>query len=163
MTHMSCIRLPLELWCLTMTMVWLSRIAFLLRIGAVSDELWIVYLMSTSRVVMHSFLARLSLSLHVIGPQNYTRYALAIAPSVQELRTKSNVHGIFVHRLVFAVRYARFHELMEKREYQEAASDLIAIFSENVAPTSWWAVVLYDSVPLLRYGELPFFSPSGPL
>ena len=87
----------------------------------------------------------------------FTRYALAIAPSVQELRTKSTVHGIFVHRLVFAVRYARFHELMEKQEYPDAASDLIAIFSENVAPTAWWAVVLYDSTPLLRYGKLPAF------
>jgi len=104
-----------------------------------------------------SFLSRISQCLHFIGPQNFTRYALAIAPSVQELRTKSSVHGVFVHRLVFAVRYARFHELMEKREYQDAASDLIAIFSENVAPTSWWAVVLYDSASLLRYGKLPIF------
>lgn len=109
-----------------------------------------------------ALLSQISQGLHIIGPQNFTRYALAIAPSVQELRTKSNVHGVFVHRLVFTVRYARFHELMEKREYQDAASDLIAIFSENVAPTSWWAVVLYDSAPLLRYGKLPISSPSVP-
>jgi len=64
------------------------------------------------------------------------------------------MHGVFVHRLVFTVRYARFHELLEKLEYQDAASDLIAIFSEDVALTSWWAVLLCDSVPLLCYSKI---------
>ncbi len=63
------------------------------------------------------------------------------------------MHGVFVHRLVFTIRYAHFHELLEKLEYQDAASDLIAVFSEDVAPTSWWAVLLCDSVPLLRYSK----------
>lgn len=58
-----------------------------------------------------------------------------------------------MHRLIFAVRYAHYHELVAKQEYQDAASDLLAIFIEDVAPTSWWAVVLCDSLQLLRYSK----------
>jgi len=89
----------------------------------------------------------------ILGSHQFTNYALEIAPSVQELQTQSSIQGIFVHRLIFAVRFARYHQLIEKQEYQDAASDLMAIFIEEVAPTSWWAVVLCDSVQLLRYGK----------
>ncbi|KAF9526094.1 Nup85 nucleoporin-domain-containing protein [Crepidotus variabilis] len=95
------------------------------------------------------------------GRQKFTQYALAIAPSVQELRTQVGIHGVFVHRLVFAVRFARFHELLDKEAHQDAASDLIAIFSEDIAPTSWWAIVLCDSIPLLRHNPKLLFSSSG--
>jgi nuclear pore complex protein Nup85 len=94
------------------------------------------------------------------GPRKFTEYALAIAPSVQELRSQSKIQGVFVHRLIFAVRYARFHELMQQQEYQDAASDLVAIFVENVAPLSWWAVVLCDSVQLLQYSPALLFTSS---
>ena len=97
----------------------------------------------------------------IIGSHQFTSYALEIAPSVQELQTQSSIQGISVHRLIFAVRFARYHQLIEKQEYQDAASDLMAIFVEEVAPTSWWAVVLCDSVQLLCYGKLQmeyFFS-----
>ena len=90
----------------------------------------------------------------IIGSHQFTSYALEIAPSVQELQTQSSIQGISVHRLIFAVRFARYHQLIEKQEYQDAASDLMAIFVEEVAPTSWWAVVLCDSVQLLCYGKL---------
>ena len=89
----------------------------------------------------------------IIGSHQFTGYALEIAPSVQELQTKSSIQGIFIHRLIFAVRFARYHRLIEKQEYQDAASELMAIFIEEVAPTSWWAVVLCDSVQLIRYGK----------
>ncbi|KAJ3508718.1 hypothetical protein NLJ89_g5602 [Agrocybe chaxingu] len=95
------------------------------------------------------------------GPSNFTKYALAIAPSVQELGSQSTVQGVFVHRLVFVVRYARFHELLEKQEYRDAADDLIAIFVGDVAPTAWWAVVLCDAIPLLRYASELLFSSSA--
>lgn len=87
------------------------------------------------------------------GPQQFSQYALAIAPSVQELKTRSLVQGVFMHRLVFTVRYARFHELLQKQNYQEAATDLMAIFEEGIAPASWWAVVLCDSVQFLEYSK----------
>ncbi|KAF8159828.1 Nup85 nucleoporin-domain-containing protein [Crassisporium funariophilum] len=95
------------------------------------------------------------------GPHKFSEYALAIAPSVQDLQTQSTVQGVFVHRLIFAVRFARYHELIEKQDYHDAASDLIAILVEDVAPTSWWAVVLCDSVQLLRYAPELLFSSSG--
>jgi len=85
------------------------------------------------------------------GSHQFTSYALEMAPSVQELQTQSSIKGILVHRLIFAVRFARYYQLIEKQEYQEAASDLMAIFVEEVAPTSWWAVVLWDSIQLLCY------------
>lgn len=86
-----------------------------------------------------------------LGPRKFTQYALAIAPSVQELRSQSAIQGVFVHRLIFAVRFARYHELVDKQEYEDAAADVLAIFVEDVAPTSWWAVVLCDAIQLLRY------------
>ena len=94
-----------------------------------------------------------SIMVIIIGSHQFTSYALEIAPSVQELQTQSSVQGIFVHRLIFAVRFARYHQLIAKQEYQDAAYDLMAIFVEEVAPTSWWAVVLCDSVQLLSYGK----------
>ncbi|KJA25724.1 hypothetical protein HYPSUDRAFT_134002 [Hypholoma sublateritium FD-334 SS-4] len=95
------------------------------------------------------------------GPQGFTQYALAIAPSVQELRAQSLIQGVFMHRLIFVVRYARFHELVQKRHYQDAASDLMTIFVEGIAPTSWWAVVLCDSVQFLQYAPTLLFSSSA--
>ena len=78
---------------------------------------------------------------------------MAIAPSVQDLRNQAKIPGIFLHRLIFTVRYARYHDLVAKQQYQDAAFDLIAIFVEDVAPTVWWAVVLYDSITLLRHSK----------
>lgn len=86
------------------------------------------------------------------GPKAFSRYALAIAPSLQELRNHTAFRGIFVHRLVFAVNYAQFHHLREKQEYQDAATDLMALFRDEEAPKPWWAVLLCDSIDLLQYG-----------
>jgi nuclear pore complex protein Nup85 len=53
---------------------------------------------------------------------------------------------------MFAVRYAQFHQLVLQEEYQDAAADLLAMFREELAPKSWWAVLLCDAVPLLQFG-----------
>ncbi|KAF8074701.1 nucleoporin Nup85-like protein [Lyophyllum atratum] len=92
------------------------------------------------------------------GPNNFAAYASAIAPSIQELRSRPMHQGIFAHRLLFAVRYAHFHQLREEQQLQDAASDLITIFREDLAPKSWWAVLLCDSVPLLQHGSSLLFS-----
>ncbi|KAF9461545.1 nucleoporin Nup85-like protein [Collybia nuda] len=99
----------------------------------------------------------------VSGPENFSQYALAIAPSVQELYDQPSSHGIFVHRLMFAVRYAHFHRLLEQQELQDASLDLIAIFHDDLAPKSWWAVLLYDSVRLLQHESALLFSSSDAL
>ncbi|TFK39439.1 nucleoporin Nup85-like protein [Crucibulum laeve] len=86
------------------------------------------------------------------GPHKFSQYASAIAPTIQDIRAQSTPHGVFVHRLIFAVRYAYFHELLEKQQYQNAASEIMTILEEAIAPKSWWAVVLCDVVPILQYG-----------
>ncbi|KAG6855779.1 hypothetical protein H0H87_010879 [Tephrocybe sp. NHM501043] len=84
------------------------------------------------------------------GPSKFANYASAIAPSVQELRNRPIHLGSFAHRLLFAVRYAHFHQLLERHELQDAAADLVAIFQDDLAPRSWWAVLLTDAISLLQ-------------
>lgn len=55
---------------------------------------------------------------------------------------------------MFAVRYAEFHQRLLNRDLQDAAWDLVSMFQEDMAPKSWWAVLLCDAVELLQYGEL---------
>jgi len=89
----------------------------------------------------------------ILGPEQYTRYVLDIAPSLQALRANSGAHGIFIHRLIFAVRYAEFHQRLLNQDLQSAAWDLVTIFQEEIAPKSWWGVLLCDAVQLLQYGK----------
>lgn len=51
---------------------------------------------------------------------------------------------------MFAVRFAEFHQRKVNKEYLEAAGDVVAMLKEQVAPRSWWAAVLCDSVDLLQ-------------
>lgn len=74
-----------------------------------------------------------------------------IAPSLQQLEVQSGPSGIFVHRLVFAVRYAEFHQRRMNNDIQGAALDLIALFTQDLVPKSWWAVVLCDSIDFLQF------------
>ncbi|EDR05684.1 uncharacterized protein LACBIDRAFT_302853 [Laccaria bicolor S238N-H82] len=94
------------------------------------------------------------------GPQIFSQYAVAIAPSAQKLQTPQG-HGLSVHRLVFTVQYAHLHELFERHEYQEAANKIVAIFSQDIVPKSWWAIVLCDAVQLLESGPSLLFSSSS--
>jgi nuclear pore complex protein Nup85 len=61
--------------------------------------------------------------------------------------------GVFIHRLVFAVRYAEFHQKRLEGDLQDAALDLVSIFQGDIAPKSWWGVLLTDSVDLLNCGK----------
>lgn len=54
---------------------------------------------------------------------------------------------------MFAVRYSNFQQLRINHDLQNAASDLVAMFRDDVAPKSWWAVMLLDAVDLLQYSE----------
>jgi nuclear pore complex protein Nup85 len=86
------------------------------------------------------------------GPEQYARYVLDIAPSLQALRANS-ARGVFIHRLMFAVRYAEFHQRLLNRDLQDAAWDLVTMFQDEIAPKSWWGVLLHDAVQLLQYGK----------
>ncbi|KAF8449374.1 Nup85 nucleoporin-domain-containing protein [Boletus edulis BED1] len=92
------------------------------------------------------------------GPEQYTRYVLDIAPSLQALRANAGAHGVFIHRLIFAVRYAEFHQRLLNQDLQDAAWDLVTIFQEEIAPRSWWGILLCDAVQLLQYEPSPLFS-----
>lgn len=51
---------------------------------------------------------------------------------------------------MFAVRYAEFHQRRLSKNYQDAALDLVAMFQEDIAPKSWWGILLCDAVELLQ-------------
>ncbi|KAG2355971.1 Nup85 nucleoporin-domain-containing protein [Suillus spraguei] len=95
------------------------------------------------------------------GPEQFTRYVAGIAPSLQALRMQSGAQGIFIHRLMFAVRYAEFHQRLGNQDLQDAAWDLVSMFQDGLTPKSWWAVLLCDSQQLLQHDAtllLPYAS-----
>lgn len=92
------------------------------------------------------------------GPAKFARLVAEIAPSLQTLRASADssnysLNGIFLHRLVFVVRYAEFHQRRMSNDLVEAAVDLVGMFEEDIVPSQWWGVLLYDSVDLLNYRE----------
>ncbi|KAG2011366.1 hypothetical protein CC2G_011493 [Coprinopsis cinerea AmutBmut pab1-1] len=95
---------------------------------------------------------------HGTGP--FLEHASAIAPIIQALGNRPEVNGVFYHRMVFAVRYAQLHELLTRQDFVDAAAALVAIFYEELAPSSWWALVLCDSVELLEHEAKLLFTSS---
>jgi nuclear pore complex protein Nup85 len=91
------------------------------------------------------------------GPEQFTRYVAGIAPSLQALRMHSGAQGIFIHRLMFAVRYAEFHQRLGNQDLQDAAWDLVSMFQDGLTPKSWWAVLLCDSRQLLQHDATLLF------
>lgn len=85
------------------------------------------------------------------GSASFSRSVANIAPSLHALRAQASqgLNGVFIYRLVFAVRFAEFHQRKVKEEFLDAAGDVVAMLKE-VAPKSWWAVVLCDTVDLLQ-------------
>lgn len=93
-----------------------------------------------------------------LGPSRYVPRVAEIAPSLEELRSEPGPHGIFVHRLVFAVRYADFHQRKMLGDAENAALDLVSMFEEELAPRAWWGVLLYDATPFLQDGQKRLFT-----
>jgi nuclear pore complex protein Nup85 len=89
----------------------------------------------------------------VVGPEVFARSVAAVAPSLQQLRAHPGADGVFTHRLMFAVRYAEFHQRRLNGDLQEAALDVLTMFSEGLAPKTWWGVLLCDAVDLVRNGK----------
>ncbi|KAI5124259.1 hypothetical protein M0805_005108 [Coniferiporia weirii] len=94
------------------------------------------------------------------GPLRYVPLVADIAPLLQELRAGPSPHGVFVHRLMFAVRYAEFHQRNAQGDAENAALDLISMFEEDLAPRAWWGVILNDAIPFLQ-DESNLFISSG--
>ncbi|KAH9987510.1 Nup85 nucleoporin-domain-containing protein [Russula vinacea] len=95
------------------------------------------------------------------GPEVFARSVAAVAPTLQELRAHPGADGVFTHRLMFAVRYAEFHQRRLRGDLQDAALDLLTMFNEDLAPKTWWGVLLCDAVELIRNDNLMLFSSSG--
>lgn len=95
------------------------------------------------------------------GPEVFARSVAAVAPSLQELRAHPGADGVFTHRLMFAVRYAEFHQRRLNGDLQEAALDILTMFSDGLAPKTWWGVLLCDAVDLVRNDDLMLYSSSG--
>jgi nuclear pore complex protein Nup85 len=68
---------------------------------------------------------------------------------LQELQAHPEATGVFIHRLLFAVRYAEFHQRRLSGDVQDAALDLEALFEYDIAPKAWWGVLLCDATELL--------------
>ncbi|KZT72019.1 hypothetical protein DAEQUDRAFT_723669 [Daedalea quercina L-15889] len=92
------------------------------------------------------------------GPRQYAQSVAKIAPSLRTLRSESKANGVFIYRLMFAVRFAEFHHRRLNGDLQEAAFDIISMMREEIAPKSWWAVLLWDVVELLQNGDNMFFT-----
>jgi nuclear pore complex protein Nup85 len=105
---------------------------------------------------VHVFCTSFFFSSHeIVGPEVFARSVAAVAPTLQELRAHPGADGVFTHRLMFAVRYAEFHQRRLRGDLQEAALDLLTMFNEDLAPKTWWGVLLCDAVGLIRNGERP--------
>jgi hypothetical protein len=94
----------------------------------------------------------------VQGPAKFATLVAEFAPSLQTLRSAADfsdypMHGIFLHRLRFIVKYAEFHQRKKSNDLVEAAADLISMFEDDIVPTSWCGVLLLDSVEFLNYRE----------
>ncbi|KAF5343825.1 hypothetical protein D9757_013915 [Collybiopsis confluens] len=92
------------------------------------------------------------------GPAVFADHASKIGPSLDQLHSDSRTGGIFTQRLTFAVRYSHIHKLRLQQDYSAAASDLITLLRDEIAPRSWWPVLLCDSLEFLQYGPKLLFS-----
>lgn len=93
---------------------------------------------------------------YTTGPEKFSHQVASIAPSLHALRAESApaLNGVYVYRLIFAVRLAEYHQRKMSGELQDASFDLVTMFKEGIAPKGWWAVLLYDAIDLLNNGEL---------
>ncbi|KAI0369186.1 hypothetical protein BV20DRAFT_1044625 [Pilatotrama ljubarskyi] len=96
------------------------------------------------------------------GPDHFARLVANIAPSLHGLRADAGAKipapGVFTHRLMFAVRFAEFHQRRASGDGRGAALDVVTMFREEIVPKSWWAVLLCDALELLRDGGTMFFT-----
>ncbi|KAJ8482613.1 hypothetical protein ONZ51_g5233 [Trametes cubensis] len=87
------------------------------------------------------------------------RVIYPLSQALNDTGTKIPAPGVFLHRLMFAVRFAEFHQRRASGDGQGAAFDVVTMFREDIAPKSWWAVLLCDALELLQNGgPMPFTS-----
>ncbi|KAJ3718910.1 Nup85 nucleoporin-domain-containing protein [Lentinula raphanica] len=92
------------------------------------------------------------------GSAVFVSHASKIAPAMDQIQSTSRAEEIFVQRLTFTVRYSQIHKMRLTEDYSNAASDLVALLRNEIAPRSWWPVLLCDSIELLQYSPRLLFS-----
>lgn len=92
------------------------------------------------------------------GKERFGSLVARIAPSLQALRANDSANAVFVYRLMFAVRFAQFHQNYARGSLKAAANDVVSMFREDLVPKSWWAVVLSDAIDLLMNLDLMLFT-----
>lgn len=60
----------------------------------------------------------------------------------------------FGSRLAFLARYRDMHAFYAQGDKERAAAVLVHLLATELAPKTWWAILLVDAVPLLE-GQLP--------
>lgn len=94
----------------------------------------------------HSFLRATT------GPVVFAGHAFTISPLLEQVHSNTQTEAIFAHRLMFAVKYSQIHKMRLEQDYSTAASDLVILLRDEIAPKSWWPILLCDSVEFLQYG-----------
>ncbi|KAF9444472.1 hypothetical protein P691DRAFT_677501 [Macrolepiota fuliginosa MF-IS2] len=97
------------------------------------------------------------------GPEQFIKQASAISGTMQELYAKGPSHWVFYHRFMFVARYAQFHESLANQDFVTAAKAVVSIINDELAPRAWAAVVLSDSIPLIRFDKELLFDTSEAL
>ncbi|KAJ4470133.1 Nup85 nucleoporin-domain-containing protein, partial [Lentinula aciculospora] len=94
------------------------------------------------------------------GPVVFASHASKIAPLLDETHSSLRTEEIFAHRLMFTVRYSQIHKMRLEHDYSNAASELLVLLRDEIAPRSWWPILLCDSIEFLQYNSQLLFSSS---
>ncbi|KAG4084731.1 Nucleoporin, Nup85-like protein [Neocallimastix lanati (nom. inval.)] len=65
---------------------------------------------------------------------------------------------LYNSKINFLARYKEFHELYREKQYKKAGSLLIQLLTSEIAPKSFWSIILVDAIPLLESEQIIFNS-----
>jgi len=105
----------------------------------------------TSGMIIRTMFFRKLLFEHYIGPVNFIRHESEISDMLDGLDFKGPLCR-FKHRLTFLTQYAELHRHLAHMDYAAAAKSIVSILSDRLTPCSWYAIILTDSIPLIRSG-----------
>jgi hypothetical protein len=69
-----------------------------------------------------------------------------------------NQKSLYNTKINFLARYKQFHELYREKHYKKAGSLLIQLLTSEIAPKTFWCIILIDAVPLLESEQIIFNS-----
>ncbi|OUM64741.1 hypothetical protein PIROE2DRAFT_34865, partial [Piromyces sp. E2] len=69
-----------------------------------------------------------------------------------------NQKSLYNTKINFLARYKQFHELYKEKQYKKAGSLLIQLLTSEIAPKTFWCIILIDAVPLLESEQIIFNS-----